>query len=97
MGPDTAAVIAAHVNVERANAFRRLMRKRLAVCAGVAWLIETTTPLLPRIGLVIVLALSALVAAVVELAARRAARTLRVLLDRPGAGAGPRIVWVDLD
>ena len=84
-GERAASVLAAYFNAEHTRAFRQLLWRRLAVGAVVAWLIEATTPLLPRAGLVVALLVLAVTATAAAVAEWRADNTLRALIHFQGA------------
>jgi hypothetical protein len=81
-GHRAASVLAAYFRAAHARAFRQLLWRRLAVAAVVAWLIEATTPLLPRPDFVVALLSLAAVAAAAAVAEWRAEHTLRALANR---------------
>jgi len=54
---NAAATLEAYFAAERATVFRRLLWRRLAILALVAWALEAFTPLLPPIGLVMTVGL----------------------------------------
>jgi hypothetical protein len=78
-GHRAASVLAAYFRAAHARAFRQRLWRRLAVVGVVAWLIEATTPLLPRPDLVIALLALAAVATAAAIAEWRAENTLRAL------------------
>ena len=80
-GQRAASVLAAYFNAEHTRAFRQLLWRRLALGAAVAWLIEATTPLLPRAGLVVALLVLGAAATAAAVAEWRADNTLRALIN----------------
>ena len=78
-GHRAASVLAAYFTAERTRAFRRLLWRRLAAGALIAWAIEATTPFLPRSGLVVTLLAFGAAAAVAAVAEWRAENALRAL------------------
>ena len=91
-GQRAASVLAAFFNAGHTRAFRQLLWRRLALGAAVAWLIEATTPLLPRTGLVVALLGLGAAATAAAVAEWRADNTLRALINFQGA----RTVAMDL-
>jgi hypothetical protein len=84
-GQRAASVIAAYFDAEQMRAFRQRLWRRLAIGAVIAWLIEATTPLLPRPGLIVALLACGAAATAAAVAEWRADRTLRSLINFDGA------------
>ena len=86
-GPDdpdgrrAATVLGAYVHAEQAQVFRRLLWRRLAVIALIVWLLEATTPLLPRTALVISFLLFGAIGVAAAVAEWRTQKRLRALID----------------
>jgi hypothetical protein len=85
-GQRAASLLAAYFNAEHARAFRQLVWRRLALGGVVAWLIEMTTPLLPRPGLLVALLAFGAAATAAAMVEWRAENTLRALIDSPPKG-----------
>ena len=84
-GERTASVLAAYFDAEQKRIFRRLLLRRLVICAMAAWLIEARTPLLPRAGLLLVLFACVVLGASATIAEWRAHEALMAqLADSPG-------------
>ena len=86
-GPDdpdgrrAAIVLGAYVHAEQAQVFRRLLWRRLAVIALVAWILEATTPLLPQTVFVISFLAFGAIGVTAAVAEWRTQKRLRALLD----------------
>ena len=78
----TASVFAAYFAAEQTQVFRRLIWRRLAVVAGVVWLLEAAT-LVPRTALVTTLLVCGAITVGSVVAEWRCQKRLRALLDAP--------------
>jgi hypothetical protein len=86
-GPDEAngakanAILNAYLSAEQVHAFRCLLWRRFAIMAVVAWALESFTPLLPAIGLALVVLLLGTGAVGAFVWERRTQHDLQTLLD----------------
>jgi hypothetical protein len=87
-GQRVAAVLAAYFKAEHTRAFRRTIWPRLGLGSMIAWLVESLTPLLPKMGLVITLLICAAVAIAAAVAEWRAENTLAAMIATQGARRG---------
>jgi hypothetical protein len=81
-GANAAAILTAYLDVEHARVFRRLLWRRLGMMALVAWALKAFTPLLPAIGLALVVVLVGTGGLGAFLWERRARNSFQKLLDR---------------
>src|SRR5262245_33580782 len=79
-GRRSAAVLAAYVNMEEAQALRRTLWRQALAVTIIAFGLEATTSFLPRAGFLAALGAIAVIAAIGAVAEHRATRILRALL-----------------
>ena len=80
-GEKANAILNAYINAQQVHVFRRLLWRRFAIVGVIAWALEAFTPVLPAIGLVVVVLVLGAGAVGVFVWERRTQDTLQALLD----------------